>query len=155
MPKLKPTDICPTPEEEAAILAGIAEDPDDFESTPELWKYSHPGTEVMPNFIKRWKRNGGVKNKRPLKRVKKSHMSRCGWTRTSWRTTAQAAWTPGGSASTKSCAKRCAPNGRTASGPSSTQRLRSLSARWASPIRAAQVRRSRRRRRLRFSARRS
>ena len=75
MPKLKPNHISPTPEEDAAIMAGIAEDPDDFESTPELWKYSRPGTEVMPNFIKRWKRNGGVKNKRPLTREEEPHVA--------------------------------------------------------------------------------
>ena len=75
MPKLKPTDICPTPEEDAAIMAGIAEDPDEYEETPELWKYARPATEVMPNFIERWKRNGGVKNKRPLKREEESHVA--------------------------------------------------------------------------------
>ena len=75
MPKLKPNHISPTPEEDAAILAGIAEDPDDYESTPDLWKYSRPGTEVMPNFIKRWKRNGGVKNKRPLTREEEPHVA--------------------------------------------------------------------------------
>ena len=52
MPKLKPGTIWPTPEEEAAILAGIAEDPDEYEETPELWKYSRPATEVSPNFVK-------------------------------------------------------------------------------------------------------
>lgn len=52
MPKLKPTDICPTPEEDAAIMAGIAEDPDAFEMTAELFKYMRPAKEVMPNFVK-------------------------------------------------------------------------------------------------------
>ena len=75
MPKLKPGTIWPTPEEDAAIMAGIAEDPDDFESTPELWKYGRPATEVSPNFIKRWKRNGGVKNKRPLTREEEPHVA--------------------------------------------------------------------------------
>ena len=68
MPKLKPGTIWPTPEEDAAIMAGIAEDPDEYEETPELRKYARPAAEVMPNFIERWKRNGGVKNKRPLTR---------------------------------------------------------------------------------------
>ena len=61
MPKLKPGTIWPTPEEEAAILAGIAEDPDEYEETPELWKYSRPVKEVSPNFIARWRRNGGAR----------------------------------------------------------------------------------------------
>ena len=52
MPKLKPTHISPTPEEDAAIMAGITEDPDTFEMTPELWKYARPVAEVMPNFVK-------------------------------------------------------------------------------------------------------
>ena len=52
MPRLKPTHISPTPEEDAAIMAGIAEDPDAHEITPELWKYMRPAAEVMPNFVK-------------------------------------------------------------------------------------------------------
>ena len=52
MPKLKPGTIWPTPEEDAAIMAGIAEDPDEYEETPELWKYARPAAEVMPNFVK-------------------------------------------------------------------------------------------------------
>lgn len=67
-PKLKATHTSPTPEEDAAILAGIAEDPDAFEITPELWKYMRPAAEVMPNFIKAH-REGKVKlpeNHKPI-----------------------------------------------------------------------------------------
>ena len=75
MPKLKPTHISPTPEEDAAILAGIAEDPDDYEETPELWKYSRPATEVSPNFIARWRRNGGATKKKSITREEEAHVA--------------------------------------------------------------------------------
>ena len=43
MPKLKPDHISPTPEEDAAIRAAIAEDPDTFEAQrPEWFREAKP-----------------------------------------------------------------------------------------------------------------
>ena len=48
MPKLKPGTISPTPEEEAAINAGIAADPDTFELDAEWFARARPAVEVDP-----------------------------------------------------------------------------------------------------------
>ena len=48
MPKLKPGTIWPTPEEEAAINAGIAADPDTFELDAEWFAKARPAVEVDP-----------------------------------------------------------------------------------------------------------
>ena len=48
MPKLKPGTIIPTPEEEAAINAGIAADPDNPEWTEEDFARARPASEVLP-----------------------------------------------------------------------------------------------------------
>lgn len=42
MPKLKPGTIVPTPEEDAAINAGIAADPDTYELTDDEWDRIKP-----------------------------------------------------------------------------------------------------------------
>ena len=49
MPKLKPGTIWPTPEEEAAIMAGIAADPDNPELGPEYWATAKTAKEVHPD----------------------------------------------------------------------------------------------------------
>ena len=49
MPKLKPDTICPTPEEEAAIMAGIAADPDNPELDEEFWATAKTFKEVYPD----------------------------------------------------------------------------------------------------------
>lgn len=54
MPPLKATHISPTDEEEAAINAGIAADPDNPELDGEWLKRARPAIEVRPRFVKRW-----------------------------------------------------------------------------------------------------
>ena len=49
MPKLKPGTIWPTPEEEAAIMAGIAADPDNPELDAEYWATAKTAEEVHPD----------------------------------------------------------------------------------------------------------
>ncbi len=49
MPKLKPGHISPTDEEEAAIQAGIAADPDNPELDEEFWATAKTAKEVHPN----------------------------------------------------------------------------------------------------------
>ncbi|SHH63738.1 BrnA antitoxin family protein [Pollutimonas bauzanensis] len=51
MPKLKPNTIFPTPQEEAAINAGIAADPDAHEWTEDDFKKARPAHEVLPALI--------------------------------------------------------------------------------------------------------
>ena len=47
MPKLKPGTIWPTPEEEAAINAGIAADPDTFELDDDWFTRAKPASEFF------------------------------------------------------------------------------------------------------------
>ena len=49
MPKLKPGTIWPTPEEEAAIMAGIAADPDNPELDAEYFATAKSFEEVYPD----------------------------------------------------------------------------------------------------------
>ena len=58
MPKLKPDHISPTPEEDAAIRAAIAEDPDTFEADAEWFREARPFKEVLPDLWEAWYGNG-------------------------------------------------------------------------------------------------
>lgn len=51
MPKLKAGHISPTPEEDAAINAGIAADPDNPELTKEWFAEAKPASEMFPPEI--------------------------------------------------------------------------------------------------------
>ena len=51
MPKLKPSTIWPTPDEEATIYQGIAEDPDAFELDEEWFQRARPAVEVEPKSV--------------------------------------------------------------------------------------------------------
>lgn len=54
MPKLKPNDVPLTPEEDAAVIAGIAADPDTFEVDDEWFSRAKPAAEVAPHLVKRY-----------------------------------------------------------------------------------------------------
>ena len=58
--------IIPTPEEDAAINAGIAEDPDAFEADDEWFATAMPSGEAMPHILERYRRTRG-KQKSPTK----------------------------------------------------------------------------------------
>jgi len=51
MPKLKLGHISPTPEEDAAINAGIAADPDTVELDDEWFAKARPASEVLPQIF--------------------------------------------------------------------------------------------------------
>ena len=59
MPKLKPTHISPTDEEEEEIQRGIDADPGAFELDDEWFKRARPAAEVHPELVKQWLKNGG------------------------------------------------------------------------------------------------
>ena len=58
--------IVPTPEEDAAINAGIAEDPDAFEADDEWLATARPSGEAVPHILERYRRTRG-KQKSPTK----------------------------------------------------------------------------------------
>ena len=66
MPKLKPTHISPTDQEEEAINAAIAEDPDDSELDDEWFAHALPAADVVPHVVERWRRTRG-KQRTPTK----------------------------------------------------------------------------------------
>ncbi len=58
MPELKPDTIWPTPEEDAAIRAAIAEDPDTFEADEEWFRKARPFKDVFPELWEQWYGDG-------------------------------------------------------------------------------------------------
>ena len=51
--------IIPTPEEDAAINAGIAEDPDAFEADDEWFGTAKPSSEAIPHILERYRLTRG------------------------------------------------------------------------------------------------
>ena len=68
MPRLKPTHISPSDEEEAEIQRQIAEDPDAPEWTEEDWARARPAIEVAPELVE-WSRRTRGKQKAPTKEL--------------------------------------------------------------------------------------
>ena len=64
MPKLRLGDIPLTPEEEEAVNAGIAADPDAPELDETWFASARPAIEADPEAVKRWRRTHGVKGGR-------------------------------------------------------------------------------------------
>ena len=56
MPRLKPTHISPTPEENARILAAIAADPETFELDEAWFARARPAAEVVPHIVERYRK---------------------------------------------------------------------------------------------------
>ncbi len=59
MPNLKPIDIEPTSQEDAAIRAGIAVDPDTWELTGDDFARMEPASELTPHIVERAARRRG------------------------------------------------------------------------------------------------
>ena len=66
MSKAKRDIALPAPEEDAAIRAGIAADPDTRELTAEEIARMRPASEVVPHIVERYRRTRG-KQKAPTK----------------------------------------------------------------------------------------
>ena len=58
--------IIPSPEEDAVINAGIADDPDTFELDDEWFAGAKPSHEAVPHILERYRRSRG-KQKEPTK----------------------------------------------------------------------------------------
>ena len=67
MSKVKRDIVLPTSEEDAAIRAGIAADPDARELTAEEIARMRPASEVVPHIVERYRRTRG-KQKAPIKK---------------------------------------------------------------------------------------
>jgi uncharacterized protein (DUF4415 family) len=57
-----------TDAEDAEIRAGIAQDPDAFELTDEMWARMRPASEVMPDIVEAYRRSRGLQ-KAPTKQL--------------------------------------------------------------------------------------
>ena len=69
MPRLKPTDIEPASEEDAAIRAGIAADADTWELTGGDFARMKPASELTPQFVERTARRRGPQTARTKERI--------------------------------------------------------------------------------------
>ncbi len=67
MSKIKHDIVLPTSEEDTAIRAGIAADPNTRELTPEEIARMRPASEVVPHIVERYRRTRG-KQKAPIKK---------------------------------------------------------------------------------------
>ena len=66
MRKLKPGHVSPTPDEEYAINAGIASDPEASELDDAWFRRARPAGEVVPHIVRRYRRTRG-KQQAPTK----------------------------------------------------------------------------------------
>ena len=69
MPKLKPTDIEPTSDEDAAIRAGIAVDADTWELTGDDFARMKPASELTHQIVERAARRRGPQTAPPKERI--------------------------------------------------------------------------------------
>ena len=66
MPKLKPGHVSPTPDEDYAINAAVAADPETSELNDAWFKRARPASEVVPHIVRRYRRTRG-KQQAPTK----------------------------------------------------------------------------------------
>ncbi len=66
MPRLKATHVSPTPEEDAAINAGIAADPDAPELDDPWFARAKPAIEVDPELVRHWRKTHGKASQDPI-----------------------------------------------------------------------------------------
>ena len=57
MLELRPDDVPLTQEENAAVRAGIASDPDTLEADDQWFSRARPAAEVEPEFVERWRKS--------------------------------------------------------------------------------------------------
>ena len=66
MPKLKPGHVSPTPDEDYAINAAVAADPEVTELDDAWFERAKPASEVVPQIVRRYRRTRG-KQRAPTK----------------------------------------------------------------------------------------
>ncbi len=66
MPKLNPGHVSPTPDEDYAINAAVAADPEATELDDAWFKRAKPASEVVPQIVRRYRRTRG-KQRAPTK----------------------------------------------------------------------------------------
>ena len=60
MPKLEPGHVSPTPDEDYAINAAVAADPEASELDDAWFKRARPVSEVVPHIVRRYRRTRGT-----------------------------------------------------------------------------------------------
>ena len=60
MPKLKPDHVSPTPDEDYAINAAVAADPETSELDDAWFKSARPASEAVPHIVRRYRRTRGT-----------------------------------------------------------------------------------------------